>query len=640
MGKILEYTSLGAAPADDDLLFLGDYSADNANPATKRLLISDLNKKRNVDAADGNGLKLRDDGGNYGVFIVDGGNVGMGSAIAPGVTDPAYPLDVRSTTDSTIRIEAGTANNAVLRLDQSGTAQALVGYEHASSLMKISNSATLTDDHLVIDTNGNVGVGLSDPDYKLEVNGNIKAQVGSPGVVLIANKREIKGVDGTSDNELHLNRHSGGKIWFMRYTDSGEGTSNPVMYLDNGSGRSVQIGNVATGSAGEAKLWIVESNAAKPVVRAENYVAGGSNVAGINIRRGDSGASTNFYLNVGNDGYFNIGSSLANAGSSSLNINTSGNLSIGSTSFTYKFNALSSSNIVGRFLSSNTAGSRLLVESNGEAAATASNVVAFPVTVSSARQTNWMCGSLRNSSTNYFGIYYTTADPGTESNVAFNSTLASNHFYINPNGDSYIMRNCRADGYFHNSDTAASASDPGAGNYCRGRFIQTFVSNLHMYDAATPSYVGALNFGQAGGTDATTMIPGSTLIDSASYGTKRSGAVSSVAPFAGKLLRVQLLPSATYAEAGYFAFYSDNTPITISSKPSHANMAYKQFTNSNFVEDTVFGLSDSDFTDSNSMLEFDAGDFLTFFLDPTGASAAQAANLQIVSTFEFYVTDI
>jgi len=620
MGKILEYTSLGAAPADDDLLFLGNYSANASNPTTKRLLISDLNKKRNVDAADGNGLKLRDDGGNYGVFIVDGGNVGMGSAIAPGVTDPAYPLDVRSTTDSTIRIEAGTANNAVLRLDQSGTAQALVGYEHASSLMKISNSATLTDNHLVIDTNGNVGVGLADPDYKLEVNGNIKAQVGDPGVVLIANKREIKGVDGISDNELHLNRHSGGKIWFMRYTDSGELTSNPVMYLDNGSGRSVQIGNVDTSSAGQAKLWIIESDAAKPVVRAENYVAGGSNVAGINIRRGESGASTNFYLNVGNDSYFNIGSSLANAGLNSVNINSDGNLSIGSTSFTYKFNVLSSSNIVGRFLSSNTTGSILLVESNGEAAATGSSVVAFPITVSSARQTNWMCGSLRNSSTNYFGIYHTIANPGTESNVAFDSTLKNNHFYINTDGDSYMMRNCRAGGYFHNSDTVASASDPGAGNYCRGRFIQTFsfpitVNSTSVYPLLSAAYDISNN--------------NSSVYNNAAF--------ASIAPSSGRILKLSLSVDATEATNSVKAYLYAGNALPSAALGS-ANSAYiTTATDVTFIAslgNNVLTRGYNNFTEK-TRLDFSKDDYLMLELDTATGKFVGTATI----TVEFYHED-
>ena len=91
MGKILEYGNLGAPPADNDLLFMGDYSLDASNPTTKRLAISDLNKKRNVDAADANGLVLRDDSSTYGIKIHDGGNVGVGPGAA---TTPAAFLSV------------------------------------------------------------------------------------------------------------------------------------------------------------------------------------------------------------------------------------------------------------------------------------------------------------------------------------------------------------------------------------------------------------------------------------------------------------------------------------------------------------------------------------------------------------------
>ena len=108
MGKILEYNNLGAPPADDDLLFLGDYSASASNPTTARLTIADLNKKRNVDAADANGLMLRDDGGNYGIFIKDGGNVGIGN------NDASYELDIQNSADTTVRIQSGATNDSII----------------------------------------------------------------------------------------------------------------------------------------------------------------------------------------------------------------------------------------------------------------------------------------------------------------------------------------------------------------------------------------------------------------------------------------------------------------------------------------------------------------------------------------------
>ena len=112
MGKILEYSSLGAAPAEDDLLFMGDYSADNANPVTKRLLISDLNKKYQVWAATNAGLKLTDDGGNYGIFIKDNGGSGL-SNVGIGAAAASFLLDVQGDAVDTanVRIYSSTADS-------------------------------------------------------------------------------------------------------------------------------------------------------------------------------------------------------------------------------------------------------------------------------------------------------------------------------------------------------------------------------------------------------------------------------------------------------------------------------------------------------------------------------------------------
>ena len=632
MGKILEYSSLGAPPADDDLLFLGDYSVDNANPATKRLLISDLNKKRNVDAADGNGLMLRDDGGNYGIFIKDGGNVGIGT------NAPDYELDI-SATNPTLGITAGAAGDAIIRFDQTTTQQATIGYDDTGDLLKFNNNSNFGGtSHLVINSDGNVGIGVANPTVSLDVSGDFEIVKGSYGVKIDSSNANIEGItSGGASGPLHLNRGGGEDIWFMY----GSGT-NIAGKIESGN-RHWFIGTPANDAeTTHARLHVKEDNSTtNPVLKLNNATTSAARtVVEFAITSG-----TDQFI-VSENGRIGIRDTNAALGSDSVNF-SGGKISIGSTTFNRKFNVTDSNNVLSEFSSSSVAGAKVLVRTTGTAGTDASNIhqnaiVGFPfVNSAAAGKVGWLAGSFLKGTSSYFGIHYSDAaytSSSNDANLVFNNTLNNNLVHINTDGDVHVKRNVRADGYFNIS--ANAGADPGAGNYCRGRFIQTFVSNLHMYDAATPSYVGALNFGQAGGAGATTMIPGSTLIDTASYGTKRSGAVSSVAPFAGKLLRVQLLPSATYAEAGYFAFYSDNTPITISSKPSSADMAFKQFTTSSFVEDTVFGLSDSDFTDSNSMLEFAAGDFLTFFLDPTGSAAAQAANLQVVSTFEFYVTDI
>ena len=72
MGKILEYNDLGGPPNVNDLLFIGDYNESSTNPTTKHVSITNLNKKYQIWAADGGGLKITDDGGNYGLFIKHG----------------------------------------------------------------------------------------------------------------------------------------------------------------------------------------------------------------------------------------------------------------------------------------------------------------------------------------------------------------------------------------------------------------------------------------------------------------------------------------------------------------------------------------------------------------------------------------
>ena len=118
---------------------MGDYSADNANPTTMRLTILNLNKKRNVDAADGDGLMLRDDSGTYGIFVDDGGKVGVGTGIDPGTTDPTYDLDLQTTGVTTFRIRSGDSHDSLIRFDQTSTNQAVMGYDHSLTLFKINN---------------------------------------------------------------------------------------------------------------------------------------------------------------------------------------------------------------------------------------------------------------------------------------------------------------------------------------------------------------------------------------------------------------------------------------------------------------------------------------------------------------------
>jgi len=75
MGKINEYGSI-TLPAAGDLLFIGDSTSSNQ---INNITVANLHKVAQVQAAGVAGLKLIDDGGLYGIFIKDGGDVGIGT---------------------------------------------------------------------------------------------------------------------------------------------------------------------------------------------------------------------------------------------------------------------------------------------------------------------------------------------------------------------------------------------------------------------------------------------------------------------------------------------------------------------------------------------------------------------------------
>ena len=168
MGKILEYSNYGSYPREDDLIFFCDYNDDNANPTTKKLLISDLNKKLQIWAATSAGLKLTDDGGNYGIFIKDNGGSGL-SNVGIGAAAASFLLDVQGDAVDTanVRIYSSTADSfPYLKMQNNATYWSIyaphgnftgTSDSDVADLFAIYNGSY----RLVIQGNGNVGIGVT-----------------------------------------------------------------------------------------------------------------------------------------------------------------------------------------------------------------------------------------------------------------------------------------------------------------------------------------------------------------------------------------------------------------------------------------------------------------------------------------------
>ncbi|MHC4624358.1 MAG: hypothetical protein ACYS4W_10715, partial [Planctomycetota bacterium] len=103
-----------------------------------------------------NGNYLSGDGGDEGVYVANDGKVGIGTS------GPAARLELTQNTWTDI-LKAGVLTSSNRLILSSGSLWA-----------SISGSTTNRDDIVIRHSTGNVGIGTTDPDAKLEVGGDLK----------------------------------------------------------------------------------------------------------------------------------------------------------------------------------------------------------------------------------------------------------------------------------------------------------------------------------------------------------------------------------------------------------------------------------------------------------------------------------
>ena len=607
MGKILEYNNLGAPPADDDLLFLGDYSASASNPTTMRLTIADLNKKRNVDAADANGLMLRDDAGNYGIFIKDGGNVGIGN------NDASYELDIQNSADTTVRIQSGAANDSIIRFDQSGAQQASIGYDDTGDLLKFNNATDFAGtQHLVINSDGNVGVGVVSPAVSLDVSGDFKIIDGTYGIKIDASNANIEGItnSGTS-GPLHLNRSGGENIWFMY------GDSTDIAGKIESTNKRWSIGTISSSEA-EARLNIKEiTSGTTPALKLQTYQASGTVRTVQQFTQTVGAISLHQYL-VWDGTQLGIRSTNAAPGTDSVNF-SAGKIALGGTAFTRKFNVTDANNIVANFNSSNSSGTRLLIRNTSDASsAVQHSLIAFPNKIGSDEIANWMTGAFKdNANNNYFMIHYSSEIAPTDGQYVFETTTTNNAMRLDTSGNVRFKGTMQASAYYDQGGDAL-------GNYCRGRFIQTF---SYRYYYAYNSQRWTPLFSEPVDTTNNYDHNSSTTPDKS---------MCSKAPMAGRVTRIDVsfTNDANTDGATVFVYSGADAPAA---DLDISNAAYTNIVNfSPPVAEGDYTLGYNDFVEaSRTHLDFAAGDFLMLAIN----SSSGNANATVVVTVEFNVPD-
>ena len=617
MGKILEYTDLSNPPADADLLFMGDYSANASNPTTMRLKISDLNRKRNVDAADASGLKLRDDSGTYGIFIKDGGNVGIGT------NSPDYKLDLETAAVGTanVRIYSNATNGYPHLVMKNDAATWSIYAPHGNftgtgvaDLFSIYNGSSHV---LIIQTDGNVGIGVNPSSatvgYQLQVVGDMAA-TGTNDVIIDPSTGEVKSQSG-----LHLEKSAGQDVYVV-------GDSSAAAIYAKSSNKKVGINYI---SAPGARLHVYEgASATAETLFLHNYMTGGNNRAVVKLRQGESGSNKdNFIIWDGTQ----LGIRATNAALTTADtVNfKNGYLNINGNTFGQRLRidgtTASGDNALATFISPNTTGNIIAIRNSSAAAAAApSNIIWFSNTVSSTEKVNWIAGSFRVGSANFFGIHWpNSAGTGTNfganyGTVAFDtSTLSNNYFYVDEDGGAHAKA-------FYNVSTTAASPHQAVGDYCRGRFIQVF------------SFPFKANYS---GQDRYTPLLSAPVDTTNNHTDDITKAFATKAPAAGRILRIDLSVEASEAlNLKPYIFSGTTIPASLSTSNSsdyNAGGGTLQITGTGADLSTDFTIGFNDFDDNTTYLDFSQGDFLIMQMN----CSTGYADINVAVTVEFNIPD-
>ena len=211
-------------------------------------------------ARDGAGLRLEDDAGNLGVFVEDGGQVGIGTA------SPGYPLDIKNTAGPYVLNVQSDDSNArpgirmeARRPDDSGLAFSLFDAEVGKStgsliyagrvgvLAQIANTSlgrylfldgspdgAYNNATLKIDADDKVGIGLSGttrPSVRLHVVGDQTYSAsfmdGNVGI-------------GTTTPQGALHVEDGDGYYLVKYV-SPINSATPIVVIPNGAGDVTKI---------------------------------------------------------------------------------------------------------------------------------------------------------------------------------------------------------------------------------------------------------------------------------------------------------------------------------------------------------------------------------------------------------------
>lgn len=462
---------------------------------------------------------------------------------------------------------------------------------------------------LFIKDGGNVGVGGTTANYDLQVNGDFYV---TGGIF------DCTGASGSA-NQYLKSLGSGNYQWVDTSTlgggtVSGGGSAN---YIPKWSSSSALTNSVIYEVS--SKIGIGETSPGATfhscgTLSGSDAIVQNCNGAIVELRR-NLGTTVTDSLYLSNTGSgFSLGSSNSFA-NSNININSTGNLGVRTTTLSAALNVSTNQLLVGDFYSSHSSGS-IIYFKNTNSSSTYSNVVSYSNN-DGAQKVNWITGTFENSGTKYFGIHHKTAELNTTNAVFDSSTVCNNLFYINTGGCASLAHNIHT----HNKTNTGHNT---------GRFI--CVQNIPFtgLDCSTHSTYGNwFNFFPAIGLDGDYLYElhntGYTTIQSNSYSSLTDANCQSAhsawsrAPYDGRLIKAELTVrgSLTTINNPFFKlgfWCGDKTSIGGQETQYYCNtQALVTYGTLGYKQDYgVLNLSSLDISSTpNSYLAFNAGDYIS-----------------------------
>ena len=301
-------------------------------------------------------------GGNEKMRIQNDGYVGIGT------TNPGHLLDVQATTDPSIRVRSsgtGASDDALVRIrvggttassivafgDSSSSTAGQIRYTHSVDAMRLYTAGT---EQVRIDSNGDVGIGSTNPIAKLYVDGGALGGTAGDEVALLSLKTTTTNTDTL---QFTSERLTTGTNWesaaqriqrkidttLMGYMQFGSYSSDLITFGE-GNTEYMRIdgdGNVGIGNASPENILHVEK--ANPIIFVQDTDTSLSTTEAYIKFSGSqsSAAGGGFRTDIEKAiGYKNDSLVFEDGGTERMRIDSSGNVGIGTTSPSCKLDIL------------------------------------------------------------------------------------------------------------------------------------------------------------------------------------------------------------------------------------------------------------------------------------------------------------